>query len=169
MSTAFNTAITLIGNNYIHSLVKEIGARYDKLLKDGYDSESMETVAKLFYGEDKGSAHPSYEEIHAKWFCLEECDTDSIYFRSANWPLIEIQDHILKHASLIDPRLIVFMEYRDEAPQELGSCYKILDKGKIITFESKIDLSSFRIVNCCQFRSTTKESFSIVNHCSKLG
>jgi hypothetical protein len=24
-------------------------------------------------------------------------------------------------------------------------------------------------VNCCQFRSTTKESFSIVNHCSKLG
>ena len=24
-------------------------------------------------------------------------------------------------------------------------------------------------LNCCQFRSTTKESFSIVNHCSKLG
>jgi len=24
-------------------------------------------------------------------------------------------------------------------------------------------------MNCCQFRSTTKESFSIVNHCSKLG
>ena len=24
-------------------------------------------------------------------------------------------------------------------------------------------------VNCCPFRSTTKESFSIVNHCSKLG
>jgi hypothetical protein len=144
MSTAFNTAITLIGNSYIHSLVKEIGARYDKLLKDGYDSESMETVAKLFYGEDKGSTHPSYEEIHAKWFCLEECDTDSIYFRSANWPLIEIQDHILKHASSIDPRLIVFMEYRDEAPQELGSCYKILDKGRVIAFESKIDLSSFR-------------------------
>ena len=22
-------------------------------------------------------------------------------------------------------------------------------------------------MNCCQFRSTTKESFSIVNHCSK--
>jgi len=26
-----------------------------------------------------------------------------------------------------------------------------------------------QFVNCCQFRSTTKESFSIVNHCSKLG
>ena len=24
-------------------------------------------------------------------------------------------------------------------------------------------------VNCCQFRSTTKESISIVNHCSNMG
>ena len=24
-------------------------------------------------------------------------------------------------------------------------------------------------MNCCQFRSTTKESFSIVNHCSNMG
>ena len=24
-------------------------------------------------------------------------------------------------------------------------------------------------VNCCQFRSITKESFSIVNHCSNMG
>ena len=24
-------------------------------------------------------------------------------------------------------------------------------------------------LNCCQFRSTTKESFSIVNHCSNMG
>jgi Cu2+-exporting ATPase len=26
-----------------------------------------------------------------------------------------------------------------------------------------------RNLNCCQFRSTTKESFSIVNHCSNMG
>ena len=25
------------------------------------------------------------------------------------------------------------------------------------------------MVNCCQFRSNTKESFSIVNHCSNMG
>jgi Flp pilus assembly protein protease CpaA len=25
------------------------------------------------------------------------------------------------------------------------------------------------VVNCCQFRSNTKESFSIVNHCSNMG
>jgi prophage regulatory protein len=24
-------------------------------------------------------------------------------------------------------------------------------------------------LNCCQFRSNTKESFSIVNHCSNMG
>ena len=27
----------------------------------------------------------------------------------------------------------------------------------------------FKLLNCCQFRSTTKESFSIVNHCSNMG
>ena len=32
---------------------------------------------------------------------------------------------------------------------------------KIITIEG--------LLNCCQFRSTTKESFSIVNHCSNMG
>jgi len=157
MSTAFITTITLIGNSNIHNLVKEIGVRYDQLLKDGYDSESMETVAKLFYGEDKGSNHPSYQEIRAKWFCLEEGDTDSIYFRSANWPLVEIQDHILKHASVLDPRLIVFMEYKDEGSQELGSCYKILDKGKIISFESKIDLSNFYIIDEDEEKSSDNE------------
>jgi hypothetical protein len=157
MSTTFNTTITLIGNSNIHNLVKEIGARYSQLLEDGYDSESMETVAKLFYGEDKGSNHPSYQGIHAKWFCLEECDMDSLYFRSGNWPLVEIQDHILKHASSIDPQLIVFMEYRDEEPQELGSCYKILDKGGIVSFESKIDLSSFFIIDEDDEKSSDNE------------
>jgi hypothetical protein len=70
MSTTFNTNITLIGNDNIRNLVKEIGIPYNKLLEDGFDSESMETVAKLFYGEDKGSNHSSYQGIHAKWFCL---------------------------------------------------------------------------------------------------
>jgi len=147
MSTTFNTTITLIGNDNIRNLAKEIGIRYKTLLEDGFDSESMETVAKLFYGEDKDCNHPSYQGIRAKWFCLEDCDADSLYFRSGNWPLVEIQDHILKHASAIDPRLIVFMEFKDEDPQEIGSSYKILDKGKIVSFESNIDLSNFQIVD----------------------
>jgi glycine/D-amino acid oxidase-like deaminating enzyme len=35
-------------------------------------------------------------------------------------------------------------------------------------FNSRED-SGLEPLNCCQFRSTTKESFSIVNHCSKMG
>ena len=31
------------------------------------------------------------------------------------------------------------------------------------------DVADYGVLNCCQFRSTTKESFSIVNHCSKIG
>jgi hypothetical protein len=146
MSTIYTNNITLIGNANIHNLVKEIGIRYNKLLESDYESDSMETVAKLLYGEDKESSHPSYSQIRAKWFCLEDCDIDSLCFRSSNWPLAEIQDHILRYASALDSRLIVFMEYRDEEPQEVGSCYKILDKEKVISFESKIDLSNFHIV-----------------------
>ena len=157
MSTTFNTTITLIGNDNICNLVKEIGIRYKKLVEVGYDAESMEIVANLFYGESKNSDHLSYQGIRAKWFCLEECDIDSLYFRSANWPLVEIQDHILKHASVLDQRLIVFMEYRDEGSQELGSCYKILDKGKIISFESRIDLSSFYIIDEDEEKSSDDE------------
>jgi peptidoglycan/LPS O-acetylase OafA/YrhL len=36
----------------------------------------------------------------------------------------------------------------------------------VSTFVSNI---FFYKLNCCQFRSTTKESFSIVNHCSNMG
>jgi hypothetical protein len=40
-----------------------------------------------------------------------------------------------------------------------GTCF-VSVTGKI---QNDIEL------NCCQFRSTTKESFSIVNHCSNMG
>jgi len=33
----------------------------------------------------------------------------------------------------------------------------------------RIELIQMHGVNCCQFRSNTKESFSIVNHCSNMG
>jgi hypothetical protein len=49
------------------------------------------------------------------------------------------------------------MEYKDEGSQELGSCYKILDKGKIISFESKIDLSSFYIIDEDDEKSSDNE------------
>ena len=40
-------------------------------------------------------------------------------------------------------------------------------KGQRLKPEQIVTL--LRQMNCCQFRSTTKESFSIVNHCSKMG
>ena len=53
---------------------------------------------------------------------------------------------------------------------KLQSLSKIWD-GKNCILQMKNNNSSHwrQMVNCCQFRSTTEESFSIVNHCSKLG
>jgi hypothetical protein len=49
------------------------------------------------------------------------------------------------------------MEFRGEDPQEIGSSYKILDKGKIISFESKIDLSNFKIIDEEDDKSATDD------------
>ena len=40
--------------------------------------------------------------------------------------------------------------------------------GQPVIIENKPGAGTV-LVNCCQFRSTTKESFSIVNHCSNIG
>ena len=47
---------------------------------------------------------------------------------------------------------------------------EIMDDGFKVDaqIEMLVDSDSPK-VNCCQFRSTTKESFSIVNHCSNMG
>jgi hypothetical protein len=40
---------------------------------------------------------------------------------------------------------------------------------RMLLHESLMGQFLILAVNCCQFRSTTKESFSIVNHCSNMG
>jgi len=53
--------------------------------------------------------------------------------------------------------------------------YKVDNKWiRATTKETQLDLAvnkakELLVVNCCQFRSITKESFSIVNHCSNMG
>jgi hypothetical protein len=42
------------------------------------------------------------------------------------------------------------------------------DEAKVLIGQGQ-DPSAVQKMNCCQFRSTTKESFSIVNHCSNMG
>ena len=45
-------------------------------------------------------------------------------------------------------------------------CFEaILIKHGILKRDDKEQIK----MNCCQFRPTTKESFSIVNHCSNMG
>jgi len=46
---------------------------------------------------------------------------------------------------------------------------KYLKRGKDVQIRLDEDVKVRQTVNCCQFRSTTKESFSIVNHCSNIG
>ena len=58
---------------------------------------------------------------------------------------------------------------------QLAILYRITDAAKTMYRIENLSLAIKTIVNgtvrmnCCQFRSTTKESFSIVNHCSNIG
>ena len=47
-----------------------------------------------------------------------------------------------------------------------GNIYEVVGLTLQLVLELQPDVM---VLICCQFRSTTKESFSIVNHCSKLG
>jgi hypothetical protein len=60
--------------------------------------------------------------------------------------------------------------YKNEkrAQQILNSIYKARTSDPLIAYLMQARNSDEHL-NCCQFRSTTRESFSIVNHCSKMG
>ena len=51
----------------------------------------------------------------------------------------------------------------------LSTYYHALLEADTLSEEYKDYIKQRLEVNCCQFRSTTKESFSIVNHCSNIG
>ena len=58
--------------------------------------------------------------------------------------------------------------FRSTHSQYLDISYGSLESEKIDYYSAGPN-TPLVILNCCQFRSTTKESFSIVNHCSNMG
>ena len=77
-------------------------------------------------------------------------------FIHATDPIHE-KDCLIARCQRVDLNNLVFMMSEKD-----GCSYEDLIKFDELPFKHKV-------VNCCQFRSTTKESFSIVNHCSNMG
>jgi len=95
------------------------------------------------------------------------------YIRGEGQPLLMING-FLSTMSLWDPALL----------EELSKNHQLIvfdNRGVGLSTDTKENNTTIEqmaddaaglakaLVNCCQFRSTTKESFSIVNHCSNMG
>jgi hypothetical protein len=147
MANFVKNHIRLIGNEAIKQLAKEINRRLIEVLKKNDFEKDLTVVGKILYGYDDDKADLS-KEMRAKWVHpdgqIEEWYPLNLV--SGWWPVKEIQDHILRCAAKVDPKVIVYMEYDDEMPNFVGARYILLDNGKIKSFESEIDTSNFNVV-----------------------
>ena len=148
MANLVTNRIRLIGNKSIINLAKEINRRF-AVDFEGNDSEVDTTiVGRILYGFDDERAHLS-SLIAAKWVYVNALleEWEDLRLVSGNWAVKEIQDHILLHASKIDPKVIVYMEYSDEMPNFIGARYVLLDNNKIQAFEAEFDFASSNVVD----------------------
>jgi hypothetical protein len=148
MANFVKNHIRLIGNEAIENLAKEINRRLIKELEKNDYEIDITVIGKILYGYDGDNAKLS-KEIRAKWVHPDGRigDSDPLNLVSGWWPVKEIQDHILRCAAKVDPKVIVYMEYDDEMPNFVGARYVLLDNGKIQSFESEIDTSNLNVVS----------------------
>jgi hypothetical protein len=144
MSSTVTNQITLIGNDAIGDLSKEINFRFSlDFEKNGPDKTA---VGRILYGLTGINALLS-REISASWICCEYPldDLDSLRLISGNNQINEVQDHIVKYASKIDPKVISYLEYTDEYPRFIGVRYAISHKNKIHSYSSHIDTIEYTV------------------------
>lgn len=148
MANFVTNYIRLIGNKSIEQLAIEINKRFtEDCKKNNYQTDTT-SVGRILYGYEGDKAYLS-DEIDAKWVHLDGPleDWEPLRLISGWRPIFEIQDHILLHATKLDPKVIVYMEYDDEMPNFVGARYILLDKGEIQSFESEIDTSNLGVVS----------------------
>ena len=170
MANQVTNRIRLIGNELIKNLAEEINRRFAVDFEQN-DSEIDSTiVGRVLYGLEDEQAVLT-DKIAAKWVYVNSLieDWEPLRLVSGNWAVKEIQDHILLHASKIDSKVIVYMEYDDETPNFVGARYVLLDNGKIQSFESEFDFSNSKVVEDDELEEAidenlnTKEYEKVVN------
>jgi len=143
MANFVTNRITLIGNDAIKELSREINRRFneDSHLNNDYSDTSQ--VGRLLFGLFGDAAYLS-DKLNAKWVHVDGgLGEDEPLRLISGWrPVFEIQSHILECASKIDPHVIVYMEYDDEMPNFVGVSYITLEDDEIIEFDIETDLSN---------------------------
>jgi hypothetical protein len=106
------------------------------------------SVGKALYGKSDGDAQLCEDEISSDWICLAEgFDGGDLRFDSCGIPPYKLQDHILMHAAILDPKVIVGMIYQHENDYFVGARYVALKDGAICSCEERLETYDYRVVH----------------------
>ena len=144
MSSIVTNQIVLIGNRAIEDLSKEINRRFNA--DSHLNRLDRSAVGRILYGLSGNDALLS-KEISASWVYCETPlgDLDSLRLISGYNPVNEIQDHIVKYACKLDPKVISCLQYSEEYPRFIGVRYAINHNNKIHSYESNIDTYEYTV------------------------
>jgi hypothetical protein len=159
MANLVTNRIRLIGNRAIADLAKEINRRFAIDYERNNSEIDSTIVGRVLYGYEDDRALLT-NQIAAKWVYVNALleDWEPLRLVSGNWPVKEIQNHILLHASKIDPKVIVYMEYDDEMPNFVGARYVLFDNKKIQSFEAEFDFSHCNVVDDDELEGAIEEN-----------
>ncbi len=158
MANFVTNRIRLFGNEQIDDLVKEMQKRVLDDMNRTNEFQDVTLVERIFYGRDHSDTEWSYENIGGKWiYPNNDGDFDELVFVTGWDPAFAFQNHILKCAAKIDPKVVVRLDYDDESPNFVGARYVLLDKGEVIEVHNEFDTSEYMVVMEDDVESTKEE------------
>lgn len=148
MRDAVDNIITLIGNEQISWLEKEMHERLEGEHNNNHAPYDYTSVGKVLFGRSNEDAELGEEDISSDWISLAEgFDGGDLRFDSCGIPPYKLQDYILMHAAKLDPNVIVGMVYQHENDYFVGARYVALKNGSICSCEERLETYNYRVVD----------------------
>ena len=138
MANNVRNCIRFIGNKNVEACMREIVKRLREE-SDPEDRYGTGQIGRVLYGLSGNAAYLSYDAIGGKWIYFEYEDDEKLTVITGWDPARVFQEYLLEKLVLIDPKVIIAMEYDDEMPNFIGVRYALMKNGVIRTYEREID------------------------------
>lgn len=138
MANNVRNCIRFIGNSNVEMCMREIVKRLRED-SDPEDRHGTGTIGRVLYGLEGDAAYLSYDEIGGKWIYFDYEDDEKLTVITGWDPARVFQEYLLERLTLIDPNVIIVMEFDDEMPNFIGVRYALMRNGVRRTYERKID------------------------------
>ena len=125
MSEKITNKFTFHGNAEIQRFERELITRFQEDSASGKDA--MTAVKRLLFGLAEEDAFESFEKIGAQWAWYFG-STQQFELESKQCALDVLQDYITLHAAMLDPDVVVQMDYVGNTPELVGTRLTCIDK-----------------------------------------